>query len=214
MENQIILREYQDSDTPELVNIIREAWNYDKFCCPQIAEKLARIFLYSCLTNQTYTQVALIDKKPVGVIMGKNIQKHRCPLKYRAKQISSILSLYLFKKGREVSKIFQNVSKIDGELLNNTQKKYEGEISFFAVGADYRGYGIGKKLFWKMISIMKKENIRDFYLFTDTSCNYGFYEHQGMVCREEKKRTFTINEQCSHMRFFLYDGNTMDLSSK
>lgn len=33
----------------------------------------------------------------------------------------------------------------------------------------------------------------NFYLFTDTSCNYGFYEHQGMVRRCEKEHVFYID---------------------
>ena len=42
---------------------------------------------------------------------------------------------------------------------------------------------------------MKQEKLKEFYLFTDTSCNYGFYEHQGMKRRLEKKHVFNIKGQ-------------------
>ena len=42
-------------------------------------------------------------------------------------------------------------------------------------------------------------------MFTDTSCNYGFYEHQGMKRRLEKKHVFNIKGQQAVMNFFIYD---------
>ena len=47
-----------------------------------------------------------------------------------------------------------------------------------------------KKMFCNMLEYMKLQNINDFYLFTDTTCNYGFYEHQGMNRCDEKSKTF------------------------
>ena len=52
---------------------------------------------------------------------------------------------------------------------------------------------------------MKQEKLKEFYLFTDTSCNYGFYEHKGMKRRLEKKHVFNIKGQQSVMNFFIYD---------
>lgn len=52
---------------------------------------------------------------------------------------------------------------------------------------------------------MIDQRLDEFYLFTDTSCNYGFYEHQGMVRRCEKEHMFNINGQLAKMNFFIYD---------
>ena len=51
---------------------------------------------------------------------------------------------------------------------------------------------------------MKEQNIQQFYLFTDTSCNYGFYEHQGMRREHEKSLTMDIANQKQVMKFFIY----------
>lgn len=71
-------------------------------------------------------------------------------------------------------------------MLDNCSKQYEGELAFFALNEDYRGMGLGRKLFDEAKKYMEKEEIPDFYLFTDTSCNYKFYEHMGLK-REKKK---------------------------
>lgn len=205
MSGQIIFRPYEKEDEQAIKDIIRVTWNYDRFSGPKIAAKLAKIFLYSCLANQTYTQVAVTDGKPVGIIMGKNAEIHKCPIHYRIGQILAITSLLASSEGRRVSRIFQNVSKIDEELLENCGKQYRGEVAFFAIDPMYRGLGIGKKLFEKVCYYMEHEEIGNFYLFTDTSCNYGFYEHQGMKRKCEKKASFTINGESEDMGFFLYD---------
>jgi len=52
---------------------------------------------------------------------------------------------------------------------------------------------------------MRQENIQSFYLFTDISCNYGFYEHCGMQRRGEIDMVAKLSGQQAPMKFFLYD---------
>ena len=59
---QIELREYQKQDFKALETIIKETWHYDDFSSPKIAIKLAKVFLSSCLTNYTFSRVA-VDRK-------------------------------------------------------------------------------------------------------------------------------------------------------
>lgn len=37
---------------------------------------------------------------------------------------------------------------------------------------------------------MKNRSLEEFHLFMDTNCNYGFYEHQGMIRCCEKEHIF------------------------
>lgn len=205
MKEKITLRKFQPEDSPALEAIIRQTWNYDQLCAPKTAEKLAKVYLYSCLTNQTFTQVALHEGIPAGIIMGKNNSTHKCPLRFRLKQFFSIASLYISKEGRRVSHIFKNVSTIDKELLQKSGHTYEGEVAFFAVSPNYRGKGIGKILFNALLEHMKSENISNIYLYTDTTCSYAFYEHQGLYRRCQKTHTFQIGPHQNQMTFFLYD---------
>lgn len=205
MEKQIVFREYQQTDSAALEAVIRQTWHYDELCSPKTAAKLAQVYLYACLANQTYTQVALADGVPVGIIMGKNCRTHRCPLRLRMKTLASVISLCITGEGRKVLKIFGCVESIDKELLKRSGKDYMGELAFFAVDSSRRNQGIGTKLFQKTAEYFVSEGIREFYLFTDTSCNYRFYEHQGMVRRGEKEHTFKHENQIGKMTFFLYD---------
>ena len=53
MENSVKLRELKKRDLPALEDVIRRTWNYDKFATPKTARKLAKVYLATCLTNQT-----------------------------------------------------------------------------------------------------------------------------------------------------------------
>ena len=203
---QIELREYQKQDFKALETIIRDTWHYDDFSSPKTAVKLARVFLSSCLTNYTFSRVAVIEGNVVGIILANNIANHKCPLSNRLLQIKSILLLYSSKRGDVMfTKIFGNVNGIDKQLLNENNKNYPAELALFAVSSSCRGKGIGKMLFQSALDYMKQEKLKEFYLFTDTSCNYGFYEHQGMKRRLEKKHVFNIKGQQAVMNFFIYD---------
>ena len=159
MNTQIILRKYRKEDESSLTGIIREAWHYDELCTPKTAAKLAKVFLYSCLANQTYTQVAEIDGKAAGVIMAKDIRSHRCPFAFRIRQVLSVISLFLSREGRQTAKIFGNVSSIDRALSERSRKDYEGEVAFFAVASEYRGRRIGTLLFEQMLSYLYRQAV-------------------------------------------------------
>ena len=91
---QITFREYQKEDFGALEKIIRKTWHYDDLCSPKTAQKLAKVFLSSCLTNYTFSCVALDEGVPVGIILVNNKAKHKCPLGLRVQQIKAITSLY------------------------------------------------------------------------------------------------------------------------
>ena len=205
MENRVILRELKWSDLSALENVIRKTWDYDKFATPETTGKLAKAYLSSCLANQTYTRVAEVNGVTAGVILGKNIEKHRCPLRYRWRQITALCRLLISKEGREILNFYRDVDDIDGQLLKRCDKDYKGEISLFALSPEYRGLGIGKKLFDCLLAYMKSQSIEDFYLYTDTSCNFGFYEHQGMKRQQQYKQLVNLRGQNGNLEFYLYD---------
>lgn len=200
-----MIRAFQKSDRPALENIVRQTWEYDRFCSPKIAAKMAKLYFNSCLINQTFTRVAEVDGMPVGIIMGKNIQRHPCPLSLRLACLASFISLFLNREGRKVFKVFAGVQEIDDALLASCKREYGGELAFFAIQKEYRGRGLGRKLFQTVVDYMQSQKVTAFYLFTDTTCNYPFYEHLGMQRCAEKKQTLHIQGQKMETTFFVYD---------
>lgn len=205
MQKAMILREYKSTDAADLEDIIRMTWHYDKFCSPKLAKKMAKIYLLSCLGKQTFNQVAVQDGKTVGIIMGRDKRK-KTTRRFHLRLALAEASMLCDKEGRRILKAFSSIDAVDEELLAVRGKDYVGELSFFAVNEARRGTGLGKALFRELLDYMKNQKINDFYLYTDSSCNYGFYEHQGMVRCGEKVYSVPINIE-NEMRFYLYEYN-------
>lgn len=205
LKHQVILREFQPQDTDVLVDIIRIIWGYDKFRSHETACKFTRAYLDLCLANQTYTQAAFVDDVPIGIIMGRNISQHKCPVHLSIRQKQSIQDLCATKEGRDAAVFYKTISEIDNILLKQYEKTYQGEVAFFVINAKYRGLGIGGKLFDAVLSYMRQKEIHDFYLFTDTRCNFRFYEYKGLKRQQIIKHQFTVHEKFSEFDFFLYD---------
>lgn len=198
------IREFKQEDYSALAQIIRETWNYDRFCSPKNAVRLAMAYLDGCLAEQTFIRVALTEDKPVGVIMAKDIAAHYCPFSLRLHQIGSVLGLLSTKEGRSSFRMFREVERIDRVLLGRCGP-YEGELTFFAVKKTCRGMGVGTLLFREALEYFRMGDISSFYLYTDTSCNYGFYEHQGMQRRAEQPICMDIRGRSEEAVFYLYD---------
>ena len=113
------------------------------------------------------------------LITAKKIGSHHYSFLLEIKLILTVFSLLCSKEGREILRAFLRVARIDRELLHHCSA-YDGELVFFVVSRTCRGRGVGKTLFQSAMEYMRSQKISSFYLFTDTSCNYGFYEHQGM----------------------------------
>lgn len=193
MNKTVDIRRFYKEYAPALEDVIRKTWKYDAFCSSETAARLAHVYLYSCLANQTFTAVAIVDGKPCGIIMAKHIQKHRCPFSLKLQSLLAIVRLLITREGREICSFYGKIRNVDQELLDGSGKTYGGELSFFVLDE-------------AVLTYMRQENIQSFYLlYTDSSCNYGFYEHRGMQRRGETEMVVKLAGQQAPMKFFLYD---------
>lgn len=66
-----------------------------------------RVYLRQCLTQQTFTRVAVVDGVPVGIIMGKNERTHRCPWSLRWRAARAVLALLATGRGGRWPALFR-----------------------------------------------------------------------------------------------------------
>lgn len=199
------MRKFREKDIPAVESLLQSAWNYEKVCRPKTAKKAAKAFLYSCLAQQSFAQVALLNGKIAGIVMAKKIKGFRCPLKYRLGEGFFTLDLLRSKDGREAAGLFLSDHRLNRYLLKKSKQTYQGELSLFAVSGEAQGKGVGKQLFHSALSYMRRQGIRRYYLFTDTTCDYRYYDHQKMVRRCEKTKMIHMGGKRRKETFFLYD---------
>ena len=205
MKNEIIYRNIKRRDYHELAKIISDTWEYDKFCSPKTAHRMGYLYLANCLCEQNYVEIAVKNDIPVGVIMGriKRYRNKKAKLKFRYMRMKIVSILAMTEEGRKIMEAFDDFDDTDEELLQKSGKDFDAEISFFAVNRRQRGYGIGSTLYNHLIDAFDDENVNSFYIFTDTACDYEFYEKRGAVRIGEYKKDLSM---CGYKDFtqFLY----------
>lgn len=213
MNNDIILRKANKIDYDDIAHIISDTWGYEEFCTPQIAHRMGRLYLASCLCEQTFNTVAVRENQVVGIIMGNHIQTSHTPFRNKWFLLKCSVAMMLSSEGRKIIKMFRGFDSIDENLLKTSGKSFDGALSFFAVKSSERGTGVGGKLYGALMAYFKGEQIKNFYLFTDTSCNFGFYEHKGLKRIGEKTVDFKPYAERT-MTFFLYEKEVEEVSNR
>ena len=205
MSGKMLLRETADGDRAALEKIVRETWRFDEFCKPRTAARLAKAYLAACLNEQTCSLTAVLDNEPVGVVMGCARGSRRLRFGTWLRAAALRLKLLLSADGRQADVFITDSERADRELLKKAAFDYDGELSFFAVAPKMRGRGVGKALYAAMLRYFKRAGVRSFYVFTDTECDFGFYERQGLRRRCEKLLTLQLDEGLLRTMFYLYD---------
>lgn len=81
----------------------------------------------------------------------------------------------------------------------------QGCIQLFIVSKESRGLGVGKALVSHLSYYMKTMNVKSLHLYTDTRCNYGFYDSQNFKRLNEKELYFDSIK--TNLNIFLYSYN-------
>lgn len=190
--SNIVLRPLCKKDYHTVEKIIRKTWKYDSLS-PNLkdAQHMARLYLRSCLKRADYSCVAVENGNVAGIILAnsKN-QVPRITFRRTLSELLAILLLFTTDTGRRLGRFFRRFDDADADLLRNCGCTFDGEICFFAVDEASRGTGIGKQLFLSATEYLRSQNVKSFYLFTDSSCTYQFYEKRKMKRLGEKILTF------------------------
>lgn len=80
----------------------------------------------------------------------------------------------------------RNVHHIYNIFPKKHRGEFDGVLTLFAVDEELRGLGVGKSLLKGLLDYLRKHNTKCIYLYTDSTCNYGFYEQNGFERIEQQ----------------------------
>lgn len=120
------------------------------------------------------------------------------------KFLDQLLNIYLQDciLSSSFGKVAEKDNKVIGLILGDAKndkthlRKFHNFTSIastmlkFLVSKESRGLGVGKALISQTFDYMKDFNVESLYLYTDTRCNYGFYDSQNFKRLNEKKVYF------------------------
>lgn len=203
---KVIYRTIEKKDYPQVQNLICTSFGLDSYVSDAKAlDIIKKRYLCSCLAEQTYNQVAEVDGQIVGVIMGaSDHDKHNAfNMVQTIRSLFYTLRLILFH--RKACSGQGNIHKAYGELIQGRKKRYDGVLTLFIVQEKMRGLGIGKKLLKSVQAYWKLKGTCCSYLYTDDTCNYGFYEHMGLTRAAETKVDILRYGKKGNLDVYLYE---------
>ncbi len=203
---KIIYRTIEKQDYPQICKMICTAFGLSSYVSDsKTLELVNKQYLCSCLAEQTYSYVAEIDGQIVGVIMGasKHATHTATTVISTLQYIFYTLQIMLFHRKACCGK--GNTHQAYEALLHDRKELYDGVLTLFIVQKNYRGQGIGKALLRGLQMYWKAQGTNRSYLYTDNTCNYGFYEHMGFTRADERTVDIIRNGQKDTMDVYLYD---------
>lgn len=206
---KVLYRKLVRDDYERIKELICEAFGFDKFIKDEkLLDSILTVYLQGCLLDSSFSRVAVKNNKVIGIILG-NAKKDK---KY-LREVHNILS-FLFNIGKlmltskENKKSLKEFSKVKGaykDVINGMENDFEGCIQLFIVSNESQGLGVGKALVSNLFDYMKSMDVKSIYLYTDTICNYGFYDSQNFKRLNEKEVSFESFRD--KLTIFLYGYN-------
>ena len=177
---QLTIRKIEDRDIPEMINLVHEAW-FDGFNEKEEFEKAAAaISLNKALYNSSTGRVAEVDGQILGMILCKITKDDPEFRKFQTNTIENLIELSKHGQEEEINRLiktFEAEKSIYNQFLGEVDTDYDASIEYIAVSSKARGHGLGKSLIYEAIKDFKNEDCQNLYLFTDSDCNYRFYDY-------------------------------------
>lgn len=205
---KVIYRELRKEDFEAVGDIICGAFNLKNYVKNEkVLKSFKMSYVYSCLSEATKAIAAEKDGVIQAIIMGKankaySVRKHLPYLLKAAYYDVKMTILALIY--RENAKDFKELHKIYARFLKETKENFNGVFTLFAVNENLRGLGVGKTLLSLLSEHWKENGTSYVYLFTDTTCSYGFYDSHGFKRLDEKPLTVTSKGKRMDMTIFFY----------
>lgn len=198
-------RPYRPDDRESIERIIADTWGSQEKEPTNADIVYSRVCIAYCLMISTYAETALIDGRPVGVVMARDLSVR--------KHFILKLAFFLLRNFWRVlrpSGIMALIALYRIEIANPQEllrgcPEYAGELTLLIMSPEARGHGIGKRLYADAVRCLNDAGAGRFFLYTDTECGYGFYDRAGLVRRKEQKMVYRIVSGVAEMTAFIYD---------
>ena len=206
MNNNIIYRNLEKKDYKEVKRLINEGFGFDDFIKDEdVLDSLLEIYMQECIIDSSFGRVAEKEGVVIGIILGKANSDSKKLSRYhnRLSMIKSLLKLCISNKNnKKLMSGFTSIQHAYNEMIKGRECDFDGCAQLFIVSKESRGFGVGKELMNQLYTYMHEMNVKSFYLYTDTRCNFGFYDSQNFKRVSEKEIELeSLNES---MTVFLY----------
>lgn len=207
-------RNLERDDYEQIKQLINNAFNINGFFKDKkVLDLVLNFYLQDCIVSSSFSKVAEIDNKVIGIILGNALtDKHRLKKTFNIISIACTLlkGIFIYKENQKAINVFWKTQKAYNEMFQGKEKNFQGSIELFIVSQESRGLGVGGELLDSLTCYMKSMSVNSIYVFTDNECNYGFYDSKKFKRINEKEIIF--EQFKDRLTVYLYEYNYTYLS--
>lgn len=183
MVSRVIYRPFDEDDFNAIAAILQAAWHTDA-PTPGYAFLEACADLAHSLSVSTFSQIALIDNVPRGIVLARGTNL-TVPVSGRWQRAEEDFLEQMLIGEPEAAKDYLQMTEltrnIHTTMLHDGKLDEANEVTLLAVSEEARGLGIGTVLLDAAASYLASRGANRAFLYTDTDCNWQFYENHGLA---------------------------------
>ncbi|ELC5004820.1 GNAT family N-acetyltransferase [Salmonella enterica] len=198
-----VLDNIEDRDFDKMNRMIISTWDYRSWIPKNNVVPMAEFFLDEVIVTSSRIFVARDGDEIIGVIAASltdNLAKKTNAKIRKYKALKKVIS----RKRKEIFELYLDTLILNENLLLQSGKQFEAALNFFILDERYRGLGIGNKLYSVFIDYLDEKGINEFFLWTDSSSNFQFYEKKGLRRIAEDKYSWGGDDDAES--YYLYEG--------
>lgn len=182
MVSKVLYRPFEETDFDTIAMILQAQWhtgdNQEVYNFLEACDDLAY-----CLINSTFSQVALVDDVPRGIVLARTGERDPAWIRRWARASDDFMTQMRSVDKKALDRYLEFIAatvKITDRLIKEGGVDPASEITLLAVDETARGLGIGSVLLDAARSELSSRGCSQAYLCTDTTCDWKFYEARGM----------------------------------
>ena len=205
MVSRVSYRPFDEDDLKPIASIVSETWHKDA-PSPEFSRLEGAIDLAHMLSISTFSQVALIDGAPSGIVLARSTRR-RTPVSMRWQKVEEAYYLQREESDPDATarygKTASAMDRVNDDLLRRSGFSGSGEVTLLVVGSSARGLGIGSVLLDAAVEYLGSQGSDRAFLYTDSDCSWPFYERCGLK-RAGEHRAARDERQWLPKSMFLY----------
>ena len=204
-KEEITYRDLVKEDYPRLERIIGETWGFGRRCKDKkVAGLLEKAYWASLLSQADFARAALINGRPVVVVLAKREGKGGKNFAMIFRGIFYKLRLAVNAEGRGNLKIFRELNQQNRRMFKEQGEKFDGELIYLNIMRNKKGKGLGSRLWEDAKNYIQNSGGKNFFFFTDTTCDYKFYEKKGCQRIAASEKILDMGGQRKHLEMYIY----------
>lgn len=211
-KDNVIFTELVDINEKELADInqlIIDTWAYREWNKQENVLPMADFFLETVLLNSSKIFVAKDGETIIGVATAALTPDLLPKSRIRYRQLEALSLIINQGKPETVFDFYLETLKLNERLIQQNDEKFDATLNLLILNENYKGLGIGSKLYQLFLDYLKKNKAKTFFLLTDSYSNYPFYEKKGLKRIAAKRFTWSNDAEVSEddvEEYYVYSG--------